>query len=149
MKKLLTGMASIICVAMLLTSCNDSDDTSTPKGDIETSCVVMMKSQVPLQGGDIGFFDCSGNKRIVFTTETSAVRQRKSCSGFDSAGWNDIKIGDTLFVTYHSSDVEYGTSPAIFRARIIEAYREECVSGTITVNSNGEPGCSTCDFFNN
>lgn len=151
-------MIVLVC-ALMVASCEDESDSSDPRSEaieaemaeeaplITLICSVLQVNNFGLQPGDLKTYDCSGNKRIVFTSETGAVKQRSSCSGFDVAEAGDIEIGNILSVTYFKDDVNYGVSPPIFRATFIEAYKEECI-GTLSPEEDGGSECPTCAFFN-
>ncbi len=129
MKKKYLYRFLILALAVFIIPACESDDTSHSKDDnklMEITCQVQMKSYFGLESGDLAFFDCT-DKRIIFTTETTAIRQRSSCSGFDSVGCREISIGDILMVKYNKKDTNYSLKPITIRATSIEAYRHECL----------------------
>ena len=146
MKKLI----ALLCVVLLSIGCNiDGSGSGEKSGNskklVETTCQIQFKSNIKLQPGDLFTYDCSGNKRIVVTEATQQIiRQRPSCSGFDTVSPDGLGIGDTLSVLYGKDDVTYVNGTTI-RATAIEAYRSECINGNLP---GEEDGCSTCDFFN-
>lgn len=124
------------------TSSSSSSDTKT---NLELTCVISTSTQIPLQSGDIGFYDC-GKYRIIVTTNTKLLQTRESCSGFNSAKFSELLLGDTLFVKYDSENIDYSKKPTEVRAQNIEAYGIECISGSFATDP--DDGCDVCDFIN-
>jgi hypothetical protein len=144
----------IVVIALLsgilfLSSCEWGDGSSSDSRSngslIEAICEVTGINNVINDADVLKTFNCSNGYRILFTTETTALKQRTSCSGFDNANPNDIDIGNILFVKYYSDEVNWANKPVEIRAVKIDAYRPECISG-IPSEEGGD--CSLCDFFN-
>lgn len=149
LKKLfIVALASLS--VLTFTACDDN--TSSSDNNItETSCQVL-RINYGTYGEDVVFsYDCSGNKRIEYTTQTQALRQRESCSGFIRVNQpQEIRIGDYLVVRHRPKDADYTTSPATIRAREIEAYPSACFEGTVAttqVQADLNGNCNTCDFI--
>jgi len=152
MKSMIVSMM-LVCAIVFCMSCEDDSSSSSSKNDsgsiIEFTCEVIGASEyVGSSTNVLKAYDCSGNKKVLYTTSTSALRQRDSCSGFDSATPNDISIGDILIVEYNSEEVDWATSPVSMFAVKITAYRSSCVSGSPSNVGDEGSGCSPCDFFN-
>lgn len=151
MIKNILAFISVACFVFTL-GCDLSSSSSSKDGsNIEASGVVMGINDFSIEPGDLKSYDITGNKRIVYTAATRAVRQRSSCSGFSTVNQNGIAISDTLFVRYDPSKTDFSKSPVVIRAISIEAYREDCLRATgrvITPTLDTNEDCSLCDFIN-
>lgn len=145
---------------LIISSCESDDSSSKSNEDdseklLEMTCVVKMRSfndWTGSQAGDVAQYDC-GDKRIIYTTETKALRQKESCSGFYSVDHTEITIDDILIVKYKKKDIDYTLTPTTVRATSIEAYRPECVLGPV-VDPNvcsqcGQSTGNSCSSCNN
>jgi hypothetical protein len=150
----------ILCIStLIIASCESEDDRSSKseKSDedkiLEMTCVVKTRSfnnWSGTQSGDIAEYGC-GDKNVIYTTGTKAMRQKESCSGFYNASHDDITISDILVVKYKKKDINYTTKPIVVRATSIDAYRDSCMFPVITAPEQPpQPPCNsnTCDNWN-
>jgi hypothetical protein len=134
---------------LLITGCDDSSSSNSVNSESggslqETPCVVQGTTEVPLQEGDIGFYDC-GNYRVVVTTKTKLLHSRESCSGLSTVDFGYVEVGDTLFVGYKTDDADYSSKPTILRATYIEGYKPDCINGTNTnLTQSVTSDCDKC-----
>jgi hypothetical protein len=139
---LILGLAFAIC------GCEFEDDSSGREGNIsegmkyaEITTTIIGKGVSPYEGG-LYMYEGSGNKKIVVTSQTTILRQRDSCSGWDNAPVDGLGIGDVATVSYNKSDSFYEYSNQVIFANRIESHRAECVGGETT---DGED-CIPCEF---
>jgi len=145
MNKIIKNFLLLICSSFFILFLGCDDNSNSNKSQIEISGVVIGRSDLKFEIGDLKTYDISGNRRIIYTDKTRAIRQRGSCSGFDNANPNDIRLGDILIVKYYPSEVDWSTSPTVIRAISIDAYIAGCMSGEKIVDNNG---CSICNLIN-
>jgi hypothetical protein len=116
-------------IMFFVSACESEKDNEKESSDklMEITCQVETVSFFGFKDGDLAFYDCTNNKRIIFTVETTAMRERESFSGFDRTDFRGIKINDTLIVKYKKENADYSNIPNIFRAASIEAYRPRAI----------------------
>lgn len=155
MKTLLISLF-VFCLVFLGSGCDpfSSSSSSSSSSSHEEGSRLEFKTKVQARGfttfeeGDIMFFDGSGNKRVIVTTNTLILRRSSSCSAWDRVPANQIVNGDLLVVTFYTSQSVFEGSRQIVRAHAIEAYRAECISGSGLPDVNLTP-CQIQEILNN
>lgn len=146
MKKTISILFAVY-VACVLVGCDVSSSSSSGSSSVlEVNCTIQGITPVPIDDGDIGFFDC-GQYRIVVTEDTKLIHSRESCSGLRAVDFNYFQVENILFVGYETKNADYKSSPTVIRPNYVEGYFYECLHGSST-NLVDNP-CNTCDdpFF--
>lgn len=127
MKKLLLPL--VLSLGLFLVGCDDDDkkDDSSSSTIVEKSIVVEMASTDVIDGDGSYQFD-GGGWRVICTPDTRIYVQRESCSGLDKSNPESVRIGYTIFFKYEVEAATYIGSPNVAYARVIEAYRPECLT---------------------
>lgn len=138
--------SALLCaVLLILTGCESSSSSSNDSSkEIESMGVVTGVSRFGIESGDLAFYDLNNNKRVVFTTSTTAFKVRDSNSGMERIDQRGISIGDLLIFRYKKGDVDYSVNPNLYRASHIEVYpngMNPSNSEPLVINTNG---CNAC-----
>ena len=122
MKNIFAVLAMAATVATLLVQgCEDDDGEGG--GGYQERATVQTKSHTP-EGLSFGT-DSGWNVRVG--ESTTVMKQRPSCSGFDTGSGEDVEIGNVIEFDVRDEYSTYYPDKATTPSRIV-AYRQECLA---------------------
>lgn len=130
MKKLHLLLLATLAIAIPVSCLHDSDSDNKDNDDYsEKSIVVTMVSPDVIDGRGSDKYQYDGEGwRVIATENTKVYVQNQDCTGLNKANPSNVIIGMTMFFKFEQDDVNYVGSPNVVRAKIIEAFRPECLA---------------------